>query len=128
MEAVFRLEICWISSGRFQSGILCIPTGTGRKSSGKCRKISGGNTAFTFQRFFMLSCRNRPVFFDLDNNATFHTKINLHLFFFIESDVLRSGAYQAHNVSQFWYKEKMSREDGMRNYFSKNIKFSVVYQ
>jgi hypothetical protein len=32
--------------------------------------------------------------------------------FVLESDVLRNGAYQAHNVSQFWYKEKMSREDG----------------
>ncbi len=31
----------------------------------------------------------------------------------LETDVHRNGAYQAHNVSQFWYKEKMSREDGM---------------
>ncbi|CAF1085922.1 unnamed protein product [Adineta steineri] len=30
-----------------------------------------------------------------------------------ESDVLRNGAYQAHNVSQFWYKEKLSREDAI---------------
>ncbi|CAF1607978.1 unnamed protein product [Rotaria sp. Silwood1] len=30
-----------------------------------------------------------------------------------ESDVNRNGAYQAHNVSQFWYKEKMSREDAI---------------
>ena len=30
----------------------------------------------------------------------------------LDSDVHRSGAYHAHNVSQFWYKEKMSREDG----------------
>jgi hypothetical protein len=30
----------------------------------------------------------------------------------LESDVFRNGAYQAHNVSRFWYKEKMSREDG----------------
>lgn len=32
----------------------------------------------------------------------------------IESDVSRTGAYQAHNVSRFWYKEKMSREDGKK--------------
>ncbi|CAF0720973.1 unnamed protein product [Rotaria sp. Silwood1] len=30
-----------------------------------------------------------------------------------ESDVVRNGAYQAHNVSQYWYKEKMSREDAI---------------
>ncbi|CAF1087946.1 unnamed protein product [Adineta ricciae] len=30
-----------------------------------------------------------------------------------ETDVHRNGAYQAHNVSQFWYKEKMSREDAI---------------
>ncbi|CAF2720531.1 unnamed protein product [Rotaria sp. Silwood2] len=30
-----------------------------------------------------------------------------------ESDVNRNGAYLAHNVSQFWYKEKMSREDAI---------------
>ncbi|CAF1053761.1 unnamed protein product [Rotaria sordida] len=30
-----------------------------------------------------------------------------------DSDVNRNGAYQAHNVSQFWYKEKMSREDAI---------------
>ncbi len=36
-------------------------------------------------------------------------------FFVLESDVIRNGAYQAHNVSQFWYKEKMSREDGKLN-------------
>ncbi len=34
------------------------------------------------------------------------------IFFVLESDVLRQGAYQAHNVSHLWYKEKMSREDG----------------
>ncbi len=44
---------------------LCFPAGTGRKSSEKIRKISGGNTASTFQRFPVLSCRNRPVIFDL---------------------------------------------------------------
>ena len=36
------------------------------------------------------------------------------LLFMIDSDVSRTGAYQAHNVSRFWYKEKMSREDGKR--------------
>ncbi|CAF3943641.1 unnamed protein product, partial [Rotaria magnacalcarata] len=30
-----------------------------------------------------------------------------------ESDVNRNGAYQAHHVSQYWYKEKMSREDAI---------------
>ncbi|CAF1996206.1 unnamed protein product [Rotaria magnacalcarata] len=30
-----------------------------------------------------------------------------------DSDVHRNGAYQAHNVSQFWYKEKLSREDAI---------------
>ncbi|CAF1084668.1 unnamed protein product [Rotaria sordida] len=30
-----------------------------------------------------------------------------------ESDVVRNGAYQAHNVSQYWYKEKLSREDAI---------------
>ncbi|UJR22746.1 hypothetical protein I4U23_025778 [Adineta vaga] len=30
-----------------------------------------------------------------------------------ETDVHRTGAYQAHNVSQFWYKEKLSREDAI---------------
>jgi hypothetical protein len=44
---------------------LCFPTGTGRKLSEKIRKISGGNTASTFQRFSVLSCRNQPVIFDL---------------------------------------------------------------
>jgi hypothetical protein len=44
---------------------LCFPAGTGRKSSEKIRKFSGGNTASTFQRFPVLSCRNRPVIFDL---------------------------------------------------------------
>ncbi|CAF4335234.1 unnamed protein product [Rotaria socialis] len=34
-------------------------------------------------------------------------------FHFIDSDVHRNGAYQAHNVSQFWYKEKLSREDAI---------------
>ncbi|UJR26280.1 hypothetical protein I4U23_007619 [Adineta vaga] len=32
-----------------------------------------------------------------------------------ETDVHRNGAYQAHNVSQFWYKEKMSREDAINS-------------
>jgi hypothetical protein len=44
---------------------LCVPSGTGRKSSRKTRKISDGNTASIFQRFPVLSCRNRSVFFDL---------------------------------------------------------------
>jgi hypothetical protein len=43
----------------------CFPAGTGRKSSEKIRKFSGGNTASMFQRFPMLSCRNGPVIFDL---------------------------------------------------------------
>ncbi len=47
---------------------LCFPAGTGRKSSEKIRKFSGGNTASTFQRFPVLSCRNRPVIFDLGKN------------------------------------------------------------
>ncbi len=38
--------------------------------------------------------------------------IESFFFLVLESDVIRNGAYQAHNVSQFWYKEKMSREDG----------------
>jgi len=46
----------------------CFQAGTGRKSSEKTRKISGGITASTFQRFPMLSCRNRPVIFDLGIN------------------------------------------------------------
>jgi hypothetical protein len=46
------------------------PPGTGRKSWEKIRKIFGGNTASTFQRFPVLSCRNRPVIFDLG----LHTK------------------------------------------------------
>ncbi len=33
---------------------LCFPAGTGRKSSKKIQKISGGNTASTFQRFSVL--------------------------------------------------------------------------
>jgi hypothetical protein len=44
---------------------LCFSVGTGRKSSEKSRKFSDGNTASIFQRFPVLSCRNRPVFFDL---------------------------------------------------------------
>jgi len=44
-------------------------------------------------------------------------------FFVLESDVVRNGAYQAHNVSQFWYKEKMSREDGR---FQKIIIFILI--
>jgi hypothetical protein len=44
---------------------LSFPAGIGRKSSEKIRKFSGGNTASTFQRFPVLSCRNQPVFFDL---------------------------------------------------------------
>jgi hypothetical protein len=44
------------------------------------------------------------------NDVEFDVTIHVDL----ESDVLRHGAYQAHNVSQFWYKEKMSREDGKR--------------
>jgi len=43
----------------------CFPAGTGRKSSEKIREFSGGNIASMFQRFPMLSCRNRPVIFDL---------------------------------------------------------------
>jgi hypothetical protein len=42
---------------------------------------------------------------------------------FLESDMPRNGAYQAHNVSQFWYKEKMSREDGMYNYLFHILRF-----
>ncbi len=52
---------------------LCFPAGTGRKSSEKIRKISGGNTASTLQRFPVLSCRNRPVIFDL---GTYHMNID----------------------------------------------------
>ncbi len=44
---------------------LWLSTGTGRKSSEKIRRFSGGNTASTFRRFSVLSCRNRPVIFDL---------------------------------------------------------------
>ncbi len=47
------------------ANFLCFPAGTSRKSSEKIRKFSGGNTASTFQRFPVLSCRNRPVIFDL---------------------------------------------------------------
>ena len=32
--------------------------------------------------------------------------------FLLETDATRTAAYQAHNVSQFWYKERLSREDG----------------
>jgi hypothetical protein len=41
----------------------------------------------------------------------YYSKI-FRFYFSLESDVSRTGAYQAHNVSRFWYKEKMSREDG----------------
>jgi hypothetical protein len=50
---------------------LCFPTGTGRKSSEKIRQISGENIASTFQRFSLLSCRNRPVIFDLGGDFIF---------------------------------------------------------
>lgn len=39
----------------------------------------------------------------------------------LESDVSRTGAYQAHNVSRFWYKEKMSRDDGKRLFSLSNL-------
>ena len=42
-----------------------------------------------------------------------HDRESYIIIFILESDMLRGGAYQAHNVSQYWYKEKMSREDGM---------------
>jgi hypothetical protein len=52
---------------------LCFPAGTGQKSSEKIRKISGENTASTFQRFLVLSCRNQPVIFGLGEGET-HTE------------------------------------------------------
>lgn len=35
----------------------------------------------------------------------------------VEVDPHRQGIYQAHNVSRFWYKEKMSRDDGKQSFF-----------
>jgi len=56
----YRIFFRWIPVNS-----LSFPAGIGRKSSEKIRKFSGGNTASTFQRFPVLSCRNQPVFFDL---------------------------------------------------------------
>ena len=50
---------------RISFKLLCFPAGIVRKSSKKIRKISFGNTASTFRQFPVLSCRNRPVLFDL---------------------------------------------------------------
>jgi tensin len=41
--------------------------------------------------------------------------------------VSRTGAYQAHNVSRFWYKEKMSREDGKLNYLLNTLNNSLFF-
>jgi hypothetical protein len=65
MEAVFRPEICWIFFRWIPVNFLCFPAGNGRKLSEKIWKFSDGGTASTFQRFSVLSCRNRPVIFDL---------------------------------------------------------------
>jgi hypothetical protein len=65
MEAVFRPEVFRIFFRWIPVNFRYFPAGTGRKSSEKIRQFSGGNTASTFQRFPVLSCRNRPVIFDL---------------------------------------------------------------
>jgi hypothetical protein len=48
-----------------------------RNRSEKIRKISGGNTASTFQRFPLLSCWNRPVIFDLGGDFIFLSNLKL---------------------------------------------------
>jgi len=70
----YRIFFRWIPVNS-----LSFPAGIGRKSSEKIRNFSGGNTASTFQRCPVLSCRNRPVFFDLGHLAFKTSEYETHL-------------------------------------------------